>query len=447
MIPEGIVCPLWKLWGVPTQTGTTASPGSIIQFVMADSASLLDVNSMVLSFNATTSGTSTTPCFDDGPAWCRRIQVSINGQLLDDTDNAHRNTNAQITLNADRSWYQGPGSFAGYYQMNPDLSIDYNVVNPTLYEPRFADVSGSLPNAVTRGSVGMSYAVPLGLLSSALRCKQYWPLANMGELVVQITLAQASEALIQAAGGSSPNYSITDLFIEADLIQPHSMYMELLNRVTQMEGEHGLVIPVDTTIVAQGQAIGAGSYDSSVVVSRATNNLRKVFVTSTPTSALSSAGYPSVSCFPWLGSGAQVQFRIGSLYFPSQPANSAARLFWMSQKAFGEPVNDRGGVANILTYQNQTNSATGAVTNQPANANAINSRLKFADRFVCAYNFDNYQGGEELDADGVSVLGQAGSQLIVQLKGTSLESTTPTISLVATKFISLQSGTLKIIGV
>ena len=429
------------------QTGTTASPGGIIQFVLADSASLLDVNSMVLSFNASTSGTTTNPAFDDGPAWCRRIQVSINGQLLDDTDNAHRNTNAQVTLNADRSWYQGPGSFAGYWAMNPDLAVNYGALNETTFEPRFADVSGGLTNAIARGVAGTSYAVPLGLLSSALRCKQYWPLANMGELVVQITLAQAAEALIQPAGGTNPNYSITDLFIEADLIQPHSMYMELLNRVTQMEGEHGLVIPVDTTIVAQGQAISAGAYDSSVVVSRATNNLRKVFVTATPTSALASAGYPSVSCFPWLGSGAQVQFRIGSLYFPSQPANSAARLFWMSQKAFGEPVNDRGGVANILTYQNQTNSSTGAVTNSPAGVAAAQSRLKFADRFVCAYNFDNYQGGEELDADGVSVLGQAGSQLIAQLKGTALESITPTISLVATKYISLKDGALKIIGV
>ena len=225
------------------------------------------------------------------------------------------------------------------------------------------------------------------------------------------------------------------------------MYQELLNRVTQMEGEHGLVIPVDTTIVAQGQAIQSGAFDSSVVVSRATNNLRKVFVTMTPTNALASSTFPSVSTFPWLGAGAQAQFRIGSLYFPSQPANSAARLFWMSQRAFGEPVNDRGGVANIYTYQNITNSASGAVTNAVAGLSAAASRLKWADTCVIAYNFDNYIGGEELDADGVSVLGQAGSQLIAQLKGTAVEGLTPTISLVATKYISLKDGALKIIGV
>lgn len=426
------------------QTGTTANPGSIIQFVMADSTSLLDVNSMVISYTITATGTTYVPTLDDGPSWCRRIQVSLNGQLIDDTDNAHRNTNAQVYLNSDRSWYSGPGSFCDYWKFNPDLANNYSGAGN---QARFADVSGATTNAIARYTAGLQQAVPLGLLSSALRCKQYWPLSQMGELVVQLTCSQAAEALIQATGGTNPSYSLSDIFIEADLIQPHYMYQELLNKVTQMEGEHGLVIPIDTTIVAQGQAISSGAFDSSVVVSRATNNLRKVFVTMTPTAALSSSSFPSVSCFPYLGSGAQAQFRIGSLYFPSQPANSPARLFWMSQKAFGEPVNDRGGVANIYTYQNITNSSTGAVTNSVAALAAQPSNLKWADNFVIAYNFDNYQGGEELDADGVSVLGQAGSQLIAQLKGTAVEGLTPTISLVATKYISLKDGALKVIGV
>jgi hypothetical protein len=122
------------------QNGTSQNPGGIIQFVLADSTSLLDVNSMLISFTAKTTGTGTVT-FDDGPAWCRRIQVSLNGQLVDDTDNAHRNTNAQIALNADKSWYAGPGSFAGYWAMNPDLATNY--ASGSAFAPQFADVSGA----------------------------------------------------------------------------------------------------------------------------------------------------------------------------------------------------------------------------------------------------------------------------------------------------------------
>lgn len=76
MIAEGIVWLLWKHRRVPTQTGTTATPGSIVQFVLADSSSLLDMNSAVLSFTAQATGTG-DKTLDDGVSWCRRIQVSL----------------------------------------------------------------------------------------------------------------------------------------------------------------------------------------------------------------------------------------------------------------------------------------------------------------------------------------------------------------------------------
>jgi hypothetical protein len=59
------------------QTGTSAAPGSIVQFVLADSSSLLDVNSATLSFTVTTSGTNTAAAptaLDDGPSCFRRVQ-------------------------------------------------------------------------------------------------------------------------------------------------------------------------------------------------------------------------------------------------------------------------------------------------------------------------------------------------------------------------------------
>ena len=68
--------------------------------------------------------------------------------------------------------------------------------------------------------------------------------------------------------------------------------------------------------------------------------------------------------------------------------------------------------------------------------------------FIVGYNFDSYKntgGTNVLDADGVSVLGQAGSQVVIQVSQTG--SVTPTVALMATRYLSLMNGSLKIIGV
>ena len=72
------------------QTGTSASANSIIQFVLADSSSLLDLNSAVLSATVTTTGTGDVS-LDDGPAWVRRATIAlwISGRCHIDKDMAH----------------------------------------------------------------------------------------------------------------------------------------------------------------------------------------------------------------------------------------------------------------------------------------------------------------------------------------------------------------------
>lgn len=375
---------------------------------MADSTCLLDVNSVVLSFTATTTGTGSV-ALDDGPSWCRRLQITANGSLIEDVDNAHRNANAQVYMGADKAWIQGAGSFAGYWKDNAALASSgsayqaSNVVQSTItsYSYIDGDVTGALTNASKRYKAGMSLAVPLGLLSGAMRGKQYWPLSHMGEIVYQFTLAQNVESVFQATGATDGAYSISDIFLEADLVTPSYAYSQILSMLVQDENEPGLVLPVETTITQQGQSISSGTnVESSIVVSRATNNLRKVVVVTQPTAALTNINFPSASCFN-NNTFSQVQFRTGSLYFPSQPANSLARAFWMSCEAFngGEPLHAYNGVVNWNTYGLTTkNDGT-----QPASATYNTGQLAWDDKFVLAYNFDNFHGGEELDADGVSV--------------------------------------------
>ena len=430
------------------QTGTTATPGQIVQFVLSDSASLLDLNSAVLSFTATTTGTGAT-ALDDGPAWLRRFQVSIGGSLVEDVDNAHRHANMCVYSSADKAWYQGPGSFAGYWALNPDLASSTNAyvayANNTAAGSMSAitgDVTTALTNASARYKAGMSVGVPLGLVSGLFRCKQYYPLCLSGEMVLQFTIASAAEALLQADGATNGNFSIRDMFLEVDLLTPHPSYQAILNRIAQNESEPGIVIPVETTITSQGVSIPSGAQDSSIVVSRATNNLRKVLVGLTPTTKLTDVNWPSVSCFGHQGFD-QVQFRIGGNYFPSQPANSDARAFWMLQSAFGEPINGSGTVINWNLFK-QTTKADGS-NGEGSAWNA--AQLKFADKHILGYSFDNYKNtSTPLDADGVSIAGASGAQLIVQLKNNPQDAVTPIVSILATKYIHLQGGALSVKG-
>ena len=306
------------------QTGTTADAGNIIQFVLADSTCLLDTQSVVFSANVLTSAGTAT--LDDGPAWCRRLQVTFNGSLLEDVDNVARNTNAMVYAGASKSWIESAGTFAGYWKDVPALASSVNAYTAVttgftlgMAAAIEGDIGRALTNAYKRYSNttstggpsfnGMNIGVPLGLLSGAFRTASYLPLSQMGECVIQLTLSQNSEALIGTAG--TETYNLKDIYLEADLVTPNYLYSQMLNMLCQDENEPGLVIAVETTIVSQGQAI-ASTGTNSIIMSRATNNLRKIVVTSTPTDALASYSYPSVSCFPCAGFKS-VQFRIGSL--------------------------------------------------------------------------------------------------------------------------------------
>jgi hypothetical protein len=450
------------------QTGTTAAPGSIVQFVLADSSSLLDVNSATISFTVTTTGTG-TETLDDGPSWCRRMQISLNGNLVEDIDHCHRLTNLEVYSGADKNWLQSAGSYMGYWKLNPDIVIGNPVpaagvaafagatwgaalapANTTAlgnylqaYNPGYGDCgaqvigtpTGPWAAAGVRTAAGETRVNPLSLMSGFFRTKQYIPLNLLGELVISFTLASAQEAIFQQNGSSDGSYSLSDIFMECDVVQPHYALQELMTKVANSDGESGIVIPYESAIVSQGQAITSGT--SSVIVSRATNNLRRLLYAHQLTSALGSWNFPSVSCFGF-NATSNWQVRIGSYYFPSQPATTAARMFGLLQQVQGEAVNSKPGVINRTLYE-QTTAADGT---------GGNVRNAFNDLFIVGYNFDSYKntsGTNVLDADGVSVLGQAGSQCVVQVTQTG--AVTPVIALIATRYLSLMNGTLKIIGV
>lgn len=423
------------------QTGTSASANSIIQFVLADSSSLCDLNSAVISYTITTTGTGDTS-LDDGPAWCRRATIALNGTNIDDTDLANRWSNAQVYAGADRSAYNGALSFAGWWAQNN--SMPSGTTYPST-QYALGDVSGSIISSSVRYKAGAQYALPLSLVSKFFATKQYLPLSQCGELVIQLLCATNAEAIFQRPGNTDGAYTMTNIFLEVDLVQPHFLYAEMMNRVTQLEGEQGIVVPYNAVISAQGQSVSA-SGQANIVTSLATNNLRKVVVTMSPTDYLASINYPSVSAFG-NHSLSGLQFRCGSLYFPSQEAINTGSIWWMTSSAFngGEPLHNRNGVIDYQTFT-KTTSAGGV------NVTGVTQKQYWADSCVLGYGFDNYKGGEPLDADGISVLGQAGSQLVTLLRiapnATYFPSgVTPNIHLERTRYLVLKNGALRVEGV
>jgi hypothetical protein len=336
--------------------------------------------------------------------------VALNGTNIDDTDLANRWANAQVYAGADRAWTQGAGTFAGYWQGNPALNTSgtaYGTGNPNYMT---GDVSGALVAASVRYKAGFQGAWPLALVSKFFGTKAYLPLSQCGELVVQLLCATSAEACVQRTSTDGA-YTLTNIFLEVDLIQPHYLYSEMLNRVTQLEGEQGLVVPYNAVISAQGQSITT-SGQANIVTSLATNNLRKVVVTMSPI-AEATINYPTVSAF---GNHALtgLQFRCGSLYFPSQEAVNTGSIFWMTQSAFngGDPVHTTNGVMDICSFSKTTGPAPAgfnvtSIYNPTTASNTNGQKQYWADTCVIGYGFDNYKGGEPLDADGISVLGQA----------------------------------------
>ena len=430
------------------QTGTSAAPNSIIQFVLADSSSLLDLNSVVLSATVTTTGTGDV-AMDDGPAFIRRATVSLNGTNIDDTDLANRFANANVYAGADRAWTTGAGSFANYWAQNPALAVPVGAGAYTSFAT--GDLSGCLVSASVRTKLGVQMAWPLGLVSKFFATKQYLPLQQCGELVVQLLCDTAQAACIQRTGNTNGTYALTNIFLEADFVQPHYLYQEMLNRVSQMEGEQGVVVPFNAVISAQSQGITA-SGQANIVTSLATNNLRKIILTQSPVTE-ATINYPVCSAFA-NNSLTGVQFRVGSLYFPSQEAVNTGSIFWMTQSAFnsGEPIHHRNGCIDYNLFVKSTSAAGLAITSSVQSSAGGYTNQFWGDSCVIAYGFDNAKGVEPLDADGISVLGQAGSQ-IVSLMRIAPNATYWTngvvfnVHLERTRYLVLRNGALRVEGV
>jgi len=433
--------------------------GAQLQFLVADQGGLIDMRSIVLNYTIQTYASSTTACPDDGHPFMT-VQALLNGQLLENIQNAPKLANVEMTMGASKSYYQTAGSLQGFELLNNDLVTNIPSSTVTASITAWGYAAGNQPSIQVRSSraasakfnniAGEQRSIPLGLMCGLGRMKQYLPIALTGELAFVLICGQPGDVLFDIASTTAGDFSLSNVSLEYDVVVPDQRYMQVLQKVA-MEDPVGLTMPYESSIVTAAASISssASMTQTDLIVSRATNHLLRASVVQVPTSAVSLQGFPSQSCFSHAGVYS-VQFRIGSQVYPQIAAQGDAAMFNMSLSAYGSPEQENGTVTNRVLWGNSTNAATAGTADVYETAEASASGTKkfcYADRFIPTYGFQTVKGSAvPLDVDGVSLAGASGSQLIASLVSAPGVAYTPFVIITALRFIKAQGGAVQVVG-
>ena len=418
------------------------------------------MRSVVLNYTISTAGTTSVP--DDGHPFTT-VQVLMNGQLMDNIQNAMKLTNVEMKAGGSKTYYQSAGSFQGFELLNPDLTTStatssaaalsqWGYVSQNLADINLRTTKSA--SAKTNNYVGETRSIPLGLLSGVGRMKTYLPIALTGELSLVLITGSIGEVMFQPGTAADCNYSLANVSLEYDIVVPDQRYMSLLQKIASDPSDAGLNIPFESSIVTAGASITASSSaltENTVIVSRATNHLLRAHVVQIPTSLLQSQNYPSQSCFGHAGLWSY-QMRIGSQVYPQVATQGDASMFNTSLAAYGSVEQENGSVINRSLWAVATDMGTTPGTvkvYETAETGASTTAIKFgfADSCIPSYGFQTVKGAAEpLDVDGVSLAGASGSQLIVSLVSAPSVAYTPFVCLVALKFLKASGGAVTVVG-
>lgn len=437
--------------------------GQQITFLVADQGGMIDMRSVVVNFHLQVSGAA-LPCSDDAHPFST-LQVNLNGQLLENIQNAAKLANVEMALGGSKSYLQTAGSLQGWELLNDDLDTVFTAPASATYvagsQNAYGFVAGNQASinvrqsraaaAVFNNIAGEQRSVPLGLMCGLGRMSSYLPISILGELGVLLQTGSAQEMLFSTTSSqTAADYSLSNLSIEYDVVTPDARYFAVLQKIAMEDGA-GLVMPYESSIVTTSAAIGASATatENSLIVSRATNHLLRSSVIFIPTAAVSALGYPSQSCFSH-ASTISAQWRIGSLVYPMTAAVGDASMFNMSLSAYGSVMPENGSIINRCLWGNSTNpttQGTPAVYETADAATGGTTKFAYADKFIPSYGFQTIKSGAEpLAVDGVSVAGASGSQVIVSLIQAPGAAYQPFVILTALKFIVAKQGGVSVVG-
>lgn len=442
-------------------TITGSGSANTINFLIADGQSYADLLSAVLSFKITTYDTTpnqvaggSVVALDDGAfSVFRRALVSVNSTLQDDIDFLPKKTLMEAYSTLDQSWYDNVGSWMGLWKAN---TAAYGTDNAGLFVSKY-NVADKIPQAAARtqgangtgAGVSQQFMVPVCMLSSFFRNEMLFPLRNAGQLYLQLNLASATEACVAYAtavqGALAPTAAvqISDLTMELDFVDMHPSYLAMMDELMERPDESGVRWAYDSHLCS-AQNLSATSGPQSVVFSKASQNLRAITVGLQPQAGLSLATYPKQSTYPACNF-VDIQYRIGSLYFPAFNSIGYARAFADLQNAHGSPASlDKSGIADIVNYTKTT---------LPGTAWTAAGATDYSDMWLHSYCFDRLKHASlsGVDLDGINSLTSSGSQLVVQINtdvGAIANFGAPVMTAVIrfTRVLEIRGGATRVIG-
>ena len=439
--------------------------GSQIQGLIADQGGLVDMRTIKFNYFIQTTGSGSCP--EDGHPFTT-VQILLNGQLLENLQNAMKVANIETKLGASQSYYKTAGSFQGYELLNSDLNSSTTGAKWGAVTQNVADLAARAQKAAsvqTNNYAGEPRSVPLSAFSGVGRMKQYLPISLLGELQFILITGTAGEVVFNATtsvtvGATAGDYSLSGFNIEYDVVVPDPRYSAVLQKLASDPNEGGLVIPFESTICTSGAAVSASVTalsETSIILSRATSHLLRTSLVLIPNTATQSTGWPSQSCFSHAGAWSY-QNRIGSMVYPQIPAQGDAAMFNLALQAYGSPTEENGSCINRMLWgQSSALSATQAAPayyespqvacSATAATTGAGLLACYADSFIPSYGFRVVKGdAEELDVDGVNLSAASGSQLITTLVAAPPIAYTPYVSLVALKFIRANGGAVTVDG-
>lgn len=501
----------------------SANSAGVVNILVQDGQAYADLLSAVISFELTTTNSSiatapvpgmdyTTSCVNDDGAWSvfRRSLISVNSTLMDDTDFVAKKVNAEIYATASENWYNNVGSFCGLWKYNTNWGGVGQLAD--LPTSKY-DIVSRIPQQALRVQTpaaggypvqsGMNkYSMPLSLLTSFFRNDTLFPSRNAGQLYIQLNIASALEALYSGASASASSFNIKNLTLELDFVDLHPTYLSMMDEIIESPSGPGVQWKFDAHMTATqslqvgslsgslanltyganklgvAKTIGGGGGQQSIIVSKASQNMRSLQVVVQPSAKLSSGDWFPQSTFANPGF-VDIQYRIGSLYFPAFVSVGEHRAYFDLQNAFGSPESvDKSGLVDNFNYYlttwaantaavplcTQNNNGTplgansvaaagafaaGAVTPTSATANGTVAKIgPWADMWMYAYCFDRLKHAtlNGIDLDGINTLTSAGSQMVVQINCNPVDSSQMTAFVRFTRILVLKNGATQVVG-
>lgn len=434
----------------PISGQTYSSNGqTIITWRITDTQSFLDLATAYVHFRL--SGLTGDSVPDDMvTSLFDRCRVSVNGVLVEDVTDVNVKAITDMYAGGSREWYDSVhGSYAGAWKwaqrsFGGDTTGDAMELRAVTY--RDLNITGA-PTLYGADATGVSFAVPLSLLTGVAKMSQYFPLRLMGNLEIVLFLAQGDTACWSPAGAGGTAFTLQDVTLECDALTLAPVVVSAYDKLASADSsEGGVVLPVDVTTTNRINYSG-GTGSKTLQVSRGTTQLLGLTLVKRDSNDLSAKDKLSLSSFEPFGA-VSYQTQIGAILFPSFKDDSFARMWCSTAKAYGKFANQiSAGIISRDRYQSDAPVSTIAVGTGVPTLAPNTDHLQGQHVYALSYEQELY---ESVDLQGISTLA-SGSVIQVQVEDSPTAngcagSPVANVFIRSRRYIQLANQSVQVIG-